>query len=268
MEIVRSGIAAILVPVFFLYILIDKPDYKILNAASYVVVPVAQTVGDGVSWPFRIVGKVADGTLRHLNATNANRDLRRKLDAALTDAAEIDILRAENQRLAKILNFSQSIPHKTILARVTRDHSILSNNILILDRGESSGIRPGMVAISTTGHLVGIVTEVTAIGAKVRGLEDMKSNIPVRVAGSGVYGFLRGDGASAPVFEFFSDTEFRPTAGIRLVTSGINGQLPNDIPVGTVIDENARAARVKIGAPTSSVHEVLVLEFDKNDRYK
>ena len=44
--IIRAVATAAVLPVLFIYIMIAKPDYAIMNALGHVVVPVARTVGD------------------------------------------------------------------------------------------------------------------------------------------------------------------------------------------------------------------------------
>ena len=43
--IIRAVAHAAVLPVLFIYIMVAKPDYAIMNALGHVVVPVAQVVG-------------------------------------------------------------------------------------------------------------------------------------------------------------------------------------------------------------------------------
>jgi len=266
-ELVRSGIIAALLPVFLLYVFLDKPDYKIANATVGVVVPVAKVVGDGLTWPFRAIGSVARGIRELAAAQKENEELRARLYRALQRQNECDILAAEIQRLEGQIDLAREIPQKTIMARVIYDNTAFSRNTFMISKGTDAGVRTGMAVVSADGFLAGIVTDAHPDFAKVRGLSDAKSSIPVRVAGSGVYGFLTGGGTS-PVFEFFSDQEFSPSRGIKLVSSGIKGNLPNGVPIGTVRRVGKKFAYVKLGAPPSKIHDVMVLVFDGNDGYK
>jgi rod shape-determining protein MreC len=267
-EIARAGIVACLLPIFFLYIFLDKPDYKIMNAFSGVIVPVAHTIGDGISWPIRAIGKLAGNVRDHTRALEENKQLRAQLDAALSLQNECAVMFAENQRMERLLDAAKTAPTRATLARVIHENAAFRHNTLILDKGETAGIRPGHTVISTDGYLVGIVIDTNPLQARVRTLSDAKSNIPVRVAGSNVFGFLRGTGDFDTVFEFFSDQEFKPSQGIRLITSGIKGNLPNNIPIGVVEEDGVGSARVRLGASGGSVHDVLVLEFDGKEGYK
>ena len=86
---------------------------------------------------------------------------------------------------------------------------------------------------------------------------EIVSNIAVRIVGSEVYGFITGNGSSRPTMGFFSDPEFQPTNGLKLITSNISGVMPQGIYVGEMIDETD----VKIH-PVSELSRVIVLKFD------
>ena len=267
-ELVRSGIVATLIPIFFLYVFLDKPDYKIVNAVSGVVVPAAKAVGDGLTWPFRIVGGAARGIRELSNAAQENEELRARLDGALKAQNECNVLMAENQRLERQIDLAKEIPQKTIFARVIFDHSAFSHNNFVIGKGAIHGVKVGQAVVSTSGYLAGVVTDTYDDFAKVRALSDAKSSVPVRVAGSGVFGFLTGMGSGMPMFEFFSDNEFIPTKGIKLVSSGIRGTLPNGIPIGTVRRAGKKSASVILGAPANKIHDVMVLDFDGKEGYR
>ncbi|MCL2749184.1 MAG: rod shape-determining protein MreC [Alphaproteobacteria bacterium] len=256
---VQAGIAACLLPVFFLYILLGKPDYKIMNAMSGVVVPAARIVGDGITWPVRAIGHLQENIKERKGIRQENRELRAKLDAFVAAQNGCIALQAENQRLEQTLDIVRMYPKKSVIARVIFENSAFAASSFILDKGESSGIQPGMAVISKDGFLAGTVISVTAESAKIRKITDTESNIPVRVAGSDVLGFLRGRGNAAPVFELFSDQEFSPTPGVMLLASGIGGSLPDGIPIGKIKRSGAGgSASVKLGTKTTSEAIVLI----------
>jgi len=211
---------------------------------------------------------MAGGLRDRILAMEENEELRTRLNEALRERNLCDIALLENQRLEKQLDIVENMPQKAIVARVVVENSAFWHSSLIISKGRTSGVQPGQAVVSMDGNLVGVIADSFDSTARVRGLEDSRSNIPVRVAGSGVYGFLRGTGDAKPSFEFFSDQDFVPTQGIRLVSSGVRGSLPNGIPVGVVTREGRREAKVTLGAPAGSVHEVMVLMFDSKDGYK
>lgn len=234
-----------------------------MNALSHVVVPVAQAVGNLVTWPIRVVGDVIGGITELSNLRSENEELRTRLDKALIDKNVCDIAIAENKKLNKELNIVNSQPRDTIIADVIHDNSVLGHNTYIINRGEKDGLVSGMVVTSTDMMLAGIIIDVAENFARVRALTDADTNIAVRVVGSEVYGFMTGNGSSRPTMGFFSDPEFQPTAGIKLVTSNISGILPNGIMVGELTED----MDVKV-LHHSKLSRVLILKFDEKNEYK
>jgi rod shape-determining protein MreC len=259
----KSALAAVMLPVFLIYIMIDKPDYKIMNGLAHIVLPAANWVGDAVSWPIRVVGKTAAGIRGLSNLRSENEELRAKLSRALRRENECEVAIIENQKLTRELDVARAAPQKAIVASVSYNNEALHHSTFFISKGAGSGIEPGMAVVSFEGALVGIVADVGANFAKARGLTDSKSNIPVRVAGSEVYGFLQGNGSSAPTMGFFSDPEFQPTKGLKLVTSNIRGVLPDGIIVGEMINSTDAAV-----LRPARVSDVMVLQFDDKERYK
>ena len=260
---IKSVAAGAVLPVLFIYIMIAKPDYKLMNALSHVVVPVAQVVGDVITWPVRVIGNTIDNVRELATLRDENEELRVRLDAALANKHACDSAIAENQKLVRKLDMVQNSPRKTVIANVIHDNSAMGHNTYIINRGSNRGIEPGQVVVSPDMVLVGIVIDAAPNFSRVRALTDSDTNIAVRVVGSEVYGFMRGDGSGVPVMGFFSDPEFQATGGIKLVTSNISGVLPDGLIVGEMKNETD----VKIINPASLLR-VMVLQFDTNNEYK
>ena len=258
---IKSAIAGAVLPVLFIYIMIAKPDYKLMNALGHVVVPVAQWVGDVITWPIRAVGGAIDNIAQVSNLRAENEELRARLDEALMNKNACDIAIKENQKLTQELNIVQSSPQDAIIADVIHDNRVLGHNTYIINRGAQDAIEPGMVITNTSLEMAGIVVDVAANFSRVRALTDADTNIAVRVVGSEVYGFLSGNGSSTPKMKFFSDPEFQPSAGIKLITSNISGVLPRGLYVGEMVNETD----VKI-TPPSKLSRVIVLKFDQEQK--
>lgn len=256
-SIFRAVATAAVLPVLFIYIMVAKPDYKIMNMLSYIVLPVAEFVGDVVTWPFRAVGNLIENISETSNLRAENEELRAKLDMALINKNNCDIAIAENKRLEKELDIKKHQPYDMIVADIIHDNSAIGHRTFIINRGEKDGIKQGMAVVSTDMKLVGIIADSANNFSRVRSLTDSDTNIAVRVAGSEVYGFLTGNGSARPTIGFLSDPEFQPTNGIHLITSNISGILPAGILVGTLTDKKD----VNI-VPVSTLSRVMILKFN------
>ncbi len=261
--IIKSAVAAAALPIIFIYVMIAKPDYKIMNAAAHVVLPVAGAVGDVVTWPIRFVKDTVVNIAELSTLRDENEELRARLDDALRNKHACDIALAENQKLSRELDVVQAQPRGAIIADVVIDAAAFHHDTFFIDRGARDGIEPGMVVVSTDGHMVGVVIDAAIDFARVRALTDANTNIAVRIAGTDVYGFLQGAGTSRPAIGFFSNPEFQPKPGQTLVTSNISGVLPSGIMVGQVTEDKD----VDVLHP-SRLSRVMVLKFDTSNEYK
>ena len=262
-KLIKSAAAAAVVPVVFIYILISKPDFYLINALGHVVLPVAHAVGNFVTWPVRAVGESVSNIYNLADLKAENERLRQELDMALTNKNECTVAIEENKRLSNELDIVHATPQKVIMADVIHDTVALHHSNFLINKGVFDGIKKGMVVTSVDGVMAGMVIDVGGEFSRVRALNDADSNIAVRIAGDEVYGFLQGDGSATPEIGFFSRPEFKAAKGMTVITSNISGVLPNGILVGTMKNSHD----VKVLQP-DSVSRVKVLEFNTNNEYK
>ena len=260
--IIKSAVAVAVLPVLFIYIMIAKPDYALMNGLGHVVLPVAGWVGDVITWPVRAIGSAIDNIRELSNLRTENEELRVRLDDALRNQHACMVALDENQKLARALDIVNNQPTDTVLADVKHDNTAFHHSTFFITKGSEHGLANGMAVVSLDGMLVGVITDVAPRFARVRSLIDSGTNIAVRIAGSEVYGFLRGNGSDTPTMGFFSDPEFQPSAGVKLITSNISGMLPNGIIVGDMINETD----VRVIQP-KTLSRVVVLKFDDTDKY-
>ena len=263
MTIIKSVAAAMVLPVLFIYIMIAKPDYRIMNGLAHIVLPVANVVGDVITWPVRVVGTMFDN-LHELSTLRAeNEELRVRLDEAMANKNLCDVSIAENKKMEQEIGVSRAMPQQTVIADVIHDNRALHHNTFLINRGTNDGITPGMVVVSPSNQFAGIVIDGGANFARVRSVTDTDTNIAVRIAGYGVYGFLTGNGSSTPTIGFFSDPNFRAAADLQLITSNISGVLPAGIYVGSMKNQTD----VNVLNP-GQLSRVIVLQFDNGSIYQ
>ena len=262
-KLIKAAAAAAAVPCVFIYILIAKPDFYLINGLGHIVLPVAHFVGNVVTWPVRAVGGAVSNIYDLSSLRAENERLQKELDAALANKHECDIAVAENRRLSNELDIVRATPQSVIMADVVHDTVALHHSNFLINKGVFDGVKKGMVVTSVDGVMAGMVVDVGGEFSRVRALNDADSNIAVRIAGDEVYGFLQGDGSKSAEIGLFSRPEFTAEKGMTVITSNISGVLPNGIIVGTM--ENNRDVRI---LQPDSVSRVKVLEFNTNNEYK
>lgn len=262
-KLIKSAAAAAAVPLIFIYVLVSKPDFYLINALGHVVLPVAHAVGNVVTWPVRALGESVTNISNLSALQKENKRLQQELDAARAAQHDCKIAIAENKRLENELDIVRATPQNVIMADVVHDTVALHHSNFLINKGVFDGVKKGMVVTSVDGVMAGMVVDVGGEFSRVRALNDADSNIAVRIAGDEVYGFLQGDGSATPEVGLFNRPEFQPRKGMTVITSNISGVLPNGIMVGTTINNRD----VKVLKP-DSISRVKVLEFNTNNEYK
>ena len=261
-KIIKSVLAALAVPVFIIYIIVAKPDYAIMNGVGHVVLPVANFVGNIITWPVRAVGQSIEWVRETSTVRAENEDLRKKLDAALANKYACDVAILENQKLEHEIGVKNASPYNTVIADVQFEDSVFHHNTFLINRGTKDGLTRGMVVVSFDNRLIGTIIDCGSQFCRVRGLCDADSNIAVRVAGSDVSGFLQGNGKTRASIGFFSDPQFIARSGLKIITSNISGVLPSGVYVGDMVDETY----VDV-LPSNKYSRVLVLKYNGSGSY-
>ena len=79
-SIIKSAVAAAVLPLLFIYIMIAKPDYTLMNGLAHVVLPVANWVGDVITWPIRAIGNTVENIRELSDLRDENARLRSALE--------------------------------------------------------------------------------------------------------------------------------------------------------------------------------------------
>ena len=257
----------VLIPTVFIVILLDKPDYTLFNFVHGNIIPIAETVGRGLTYPARAIGRFAESRMKRRESLKDNDEIMAKLETLERVTVEKEALERENELLMSKLNMAEKIKYKTAVARIVRSVSFMENQMFMAENPRDE-IAAGNIVVSNTGFILGVIVEKNGRYSKIQSVRDGHSNIPVRIAGTDVFGFLYGAGNSAPELKFLSDGDFIPAAGMFLVTSGVNGKVPDDIPVGRIESVETGAAKVGLGAELKNQESVMLLLFDKNRKYE
>ena len=170
-----------------------------------------------------------------------------ELEGQLRDYDEI---KAENQRLAALLNFSTEIPDsERITARVIMKDQGHWFNEIVLNVGMANGIEVDMPVVNGDG-LVGRVVDVGANWCRVMTIIDSMSRVSAIVERTRDNGILTGtistgdeEGAVLNMSYLPLDADLVP--GDRVMTSGLEGEFPKGIPIGEVTEVSSGSNGMK-----------------------
>lgn len=151
---------------------------------------------------------------------------------------------ADSARLQKLLGLRDALPSETLAARVIAiDASPYFRVARVqLDRGEGD-VKRGMPVISSDG-VVGRINRVSGTSSDVQLAVDPRFALDVFLPRTGGRGILRGkpgeNGYRCAIEYLVKGEEANP--GDVVVTSGLGGNFPRDIPVGKVTKVTRTAA--------------------------
>lgn len=150
---------------------------------------------------------------------------------------------AERNMLAQLLQFARAHREHSYLAAevVGRDPSPFLR-FLILNKGTVDGVSRDLPVVASKG-LVGIITEATPRASKVLLITSPRMAVNVRLLQSRADGVLVGQESAALRLKFLS-ADAQVKAGNVVITSGMGGTFPSEIPVGTVASVRRRLYEV------------------------
>nr|WP_290667004.1 rod shape-determining protein MreC [Ardenticatena sp.] len=182
--------------------------------------------------------------LTHFTTLKAeNEQLRRQLDDfALLNARLIE-LENENHQLRALLEFKNAHPNYLLLvAEVTRNETparVVStdpNNLVRavrINQGRAEGVDVGMPVVTARG-LLGRVVDVGERWAEVMLIIDETSAVAALDQQSRAGGIVEGTGTGLVMRYIDNDQSVEP--GDIILTSGLGGQFPKGLVIGTVRD--------------------------------
>ena len=197
-----------------------------------------------------------------------NAALREELSQMRDDSRDAASIKRENDRLRELLQLKKEHEDYQLVDAyiITWDSNDWSKAFTI-NRGTSSGIEPGMCAITESGEVVGVVTEAGSNYAKVKTVLDSSLDISALIATSGYSGMVRGGYASG--LPGMLRMDYLPSGAVirnndQVVTAG-STVYPRNLILGYIVDAGmndngiAKYAVLKPAADIDSLEQVFIL---------
>jgi rod shape-determining protein MreC len=226
------SIGGVIVAVLLLAVaIIDPQGFGAIKGAALDATSPIGNVGRSV---VRFIGGIGDGIGNYFRAGSQNDELRRQLAETRRELVKHQAQDYENRRLRALLGLAQSVEDEVALTRITGSSFDSPRRLATLSAGSGNGIRPGQPVRGPEG-LIGRVLETGRWASRVLLVTDGASSVPVRLPRDGTPAIAvgRGDGTIELRTLEVGQNPFRP--GDVLVTSGIGGIFPPDVPVARVI---------------------------------
>jgi len=186
-------------------------------------------------------GSLASDVGDYFGAVSENKSLRKQLADAQRGLVQARVLAFENARLKRTLKLVGEQSQPIVAARIVGSDLTGTRRFATLAAGSADGVAPGQPVRAADG-LVGRIAEVGAHASRIVLISDGGSAVPLRVVRTGepVLGEGRGDGAIEVHSTVVGGAGFR--RGDLLVTSGVGGVYPPDLPVAVVTSVSGEIA--------------------------
>lgn len=222
------------------------------NVVSTILSPLRSAVAAFDRGAERVYGYI----FRYESVLAENETLRRQLAEQENDLLTAESYKRENQRLRELLKLSQEhMDYSFAAAYVTSWSSSPWESSVTVDKGADRGLTAGMCAVTGSGQVVGLITEVGANWAKITTIYDPSSQISASLASSGETGVVQGgrDEAGEPALQMrYLSTNVTLKNGDGVVTTG-SERYPRGLVLGTVsgagLDESGIAKYARLSAP-------------------
>ena len=211
---------------------------------------------NGLVRPLRNFGHNAAG---YFTVESEFRRLERELATLRQLLEQTSDLAQRNEELTLIANLVRSAPVKAVTGEVIAGRQSPLGRSVTIGLGENDGLRYGQPVFGG-GGLFGRVTSVAKTTAEVLMLNDINSRIPVEVGKGRLPALLVGDNSQAPRLVYLGSGD-AARAGDVVITSGVSGEFPRGIAVGTVVLDNADV-RVKTAADLVPGYYLTVLLYN------
>lgn len=202
-------------------------------------------------------GGIGEGISNYFRAGSQNARLKRELERTRRELVAARTAEAENDRLRALLGLARQTPDEIAIARIVGSTYASARRLATLSAGSDSGIRVGQPVRSPDG-LIGRVLETGRWAARVLLVSDGASSVPVRSLRGNVPALAvgRGDGTIELRTLEVGSNPFRP--GDVLVTSGVGGIFPPNVPVARVVRIENQTAIARPVADPARVDHVIV----------
>jgi len=220
---------------FFLLLVLALLNYQSTQGQSpfpkFLIYPL-KILEQGGSAVLRTAGNIVDTYVMIVGKEAENESLRERINELEKESNRFVEIEKENSRLKNILKLKSKRPEYVTSSSVfARDPSNWFQ-VFWINKGESSGIRKDMVAVTHNGP-VGRIDRILEEESSIILITDVNSSVAVRLQSSRVEGILEGRGDDRCTLKYVSK-EIDVKIGEEVVTSGMDNIYPKGLLIGHV----------------------------------
>ncbi len=220
--------------VLSLLLLFVDARYQYLESARKVLAVVIYPFQRLTALPGEALGAVAVYFETQSRLLDDNAQLRQQHDADAAQLAQLRAIQSEDSQLRTLLELKQRAEYPMQLAEIAYVERDIFKRKLFVDKGSQSGVLPGEVVMDDLG-VVGQVTRVYPWLSEVTLVTDKDHPVPIQVLRNGLRAVVFGSGDISEMSLRYMPISADIAEGDVLVTSGIDGTYPPNLPVAKVL---------------------------------
>ncbi len=163
-----------------------------------------------------------------------NAQLRHQHDMDAAQLAQLGAIETENAQLRTLQELEQRVDYPMQMAEIVYVERDIFKRKLIVNKGAQANVQAGQVVVDDNG-VVGQVTRVYPWLSEVTLVTDKDHAVPIQILRNGLRAVVFGSGDISEMSLRYMPVSVDIVEGDELVTSGIDGTYPPNLPVAKVL---------------------------------
>ncbi len=208
--------------------------YKYLESTREVIAVVIYPFQRLTALPGEVMGQISAyfETQSQLQEENAQLRLQHEMDAA--QLVQLSAIKADNLQLRTLQELEQRVDFPMQMAEIVYVERDIFKRKLFINKGSQAKVAAGQVVVDDTG-VVGQVTRVYPWLSEVTLVTDKNHAVPIQILRNGLRAVVFGSGDIGEMSLRYMPVSADLVEGDVLVTSGIDGTYPPNLPVAKII---------------------------------
>ena len=261
LKVLKNFIITGLFIIALLLIMVHKVDLGIISGISksifYITAPVIKVVtlpAEGLSYSYKKLSEI-------INVYEENKRLKKENEELFLLKDKIRAVQAENLSLKSLLHHIDIPNTKSYTAKIIAENGNAFSNSFIIYLGDNAdNIKTGYAVVDKHG-LIGRIDLISGKYARVTLITDINSKIPVISQKTRERGILVGNNTKELTL-IFTPLLANLHKGDLLVTSGVGGGLPADIPIARITKVDVdKITAIPLFTPTN-IEIIKIIAYD------
>jgi len=217
-----------------LLLLFVDARYQYLESARKVLAVMIYPFQRLTELPGEAVGRIAVYFETQNQLLTDNAKLHQQHDADAAQLAQLGAIQAEDAQMRALQELKQRVDYPMQMAEIAYVERDIFKRKLFVDKGSQANVIAGQVVVDDNG-VVGQVTRVYPWLSEVTLVTDKDHAVPIQILRNGLRAVVFGSGDISEMSLRYMPVSSDIVEGDVLVTSGIDGTYPPNLPVAKVL---------------------------------